>query len=156
EAHFPFYSERVIWLPHSYQVNDDKNPISALKLTRSESGLPETAFVFCCFNNAYKITPEVFAVWMRLLAARADSVLWLIEADPTAERNLRREAQTRGISPDRLIFAPQMSAPDHLARLRQADLFLDTLPYNAHTTARDALWAGVPLVTCLGSTFAGR
>jgi protein O-GlcNAc transferase len=156
EEHFPFYSEKVVWLPDCYQANDDKNPISPIKPTRSSCGLPETGFVFCCFNNSYKIGPDVFSVWMRLLAVREDSVLWLIASNPAAEHNLRQEASKRGIAPDRLIFAPKMPPADHLARQRKADLFLDTLHYNAHTTARDALWAGVPLLTCIGSTFAGR
>jgi protein O-GlcNAc transferase len=156
EDHFPFYSEQVVWLPDSYQANDDKRRISERKPSRSECGLPETAFVFCCFNNTFKITPEVFDVWMRLLARRDDSVLWLIGTNPMAEGNLRREAEQHGIASDRLIFAPKMPLADHLARSSQADLFLDTMPYNAHTTGSDALWAGVPLMTCLGSSFASR
>jgi predicted O-linked N-acetylglucosamine transferase (SPINDLY family) len=119
--------------------------------------LPETAFVFCCFNNAFKLTPQIFDIWMRLLRATENSVLWLAEANPTASTNLRREAEKRGVSPERLIFAPKVaSIADHLARHRQADLFLDTLPYNAHATTSDALWVGLPVLTCLGSTFAGR
>jgi protein O-GlcNAc transferase len=156
EEHFRFYSEQVVWLPDTYQANDAKRHISEHRPTRVECGLPETAFVFCCFNNAYKITPQIFDIWMRLLAATTDSVLWLIGTNPTAERNLRREAERRGVAPDRLIFAPKMPLADHLARSAQADLFLDTMPYNAHTTGSDALWAGVPLLTCLGSTFASR
>jgi protein O-GlcNAc transferase len=156
QEHFRFYSERVVWLPDSYQANDDKNPISEHVPSRSECGLPETGFVFCCFNNTYKINPQIFDVWMRLLAATANSVLWLLGTNPTAAQNLRREAGRRGIAADRLIFAPRIAVADHLARHRQADLFLDTLPYNAHTTATDALRTGLPLVTCLGDTFAGR
>ncbi len=156
EDHFPFYSEKVVWLPDAYQPNDDKRRISDRKPTRRECGLPETAFVFCCFNNNYKITPEIFDIWMRLLAAKEDSLLWLIATNASAESNLRREAEKRGISSGRLIFAPKLPLADHLARSGQADLFLDTMPYNAHTTGSDALWAGVPLVTCLGSTFASR
>jgi protein O-GlcNAc transferase len=155
QEHFRFYSERVVWLPDSYQANDDKNPISEHVPSRSECGLPENGFVFCCFNNTYKINPQIFDVWMRLLAATADSVLWLLGTNPTAAQNLRREAERRGIAADRLVFAPRIAVADHLARHRQADLFLDTLPY-AHTTASDALRAGLPLVTCLGDTFAGR
>jgi protein O-GlcNAc transferase len=154
--HFEFYNEKVIWLPDCYQANDVKRPNSPSTPTRSECGLPEMAFVFCCFNNTYKITPEVFDVWMRLLAARDNSLLWLIATNPTAEGNLRHEAEKRGISADRLMFAPRVPLGDHLARSSLADLFLDTTPYNAHTTGSDALWAGVPLVTCLGSTFASR
>jgi len=156
EDHFPFYSEKVVWLPDTYQPNDAKRCISERAPTRDECGLPESAFVFCCFNNNYKITPEIFDIWMRLLRATEGSVLWLIATNSKAERNLRREAQQRGISSDRLIFAPKLPLADHLARSGQADLFLDTMPYNAHTTGSDALWAGVPLVTCLGSTFASR
>jgi protein O-GlcNAc transferase len=154
--HFRFYGERVVWLPHTYQANDDKSRIAERVPTRTECGLPESAFVFCCFNNTFKITPRIFDVWMRLLAATANSVLWLLGTNSTAERNLRNEAERRGIAPDRLIFAPRIAVADHLARHHQADLFLDTLPYNAHTTASDALWAGLPLVTCRGETFAGR
>jgi protein O-GlcNAc transferase len=156
KEHFRFYSERVVWLPDSYQANDGKNFISERVPSRSECGLPETGFVFCCFNNTYKINPQIFDVWMRLLTATANSVLWLLGTNSTAAENLRREAERRGIRADRLIFAPRIAVADHLARHRQADLFLDTLPYNAHTTASDALRAGLPLVTCLGETFAGR
>jgi predicted O-linked N-acetylglucosamine transferase (SPINDLY family) len=156
KEHFAFYSERVVWLPDTYQPNDNTRVLSESPPTRAECNLPETAFVFCCFNSTYKITPEVFAVWMKLLAATERSVLWLIESNPTAVQNLRKEAKARGISPERLIFAPVLPVADHLSRHRQADLFLDTLPYNAHTTASDALWAGVPVLTCAGETFAGR
>jgi predicted O-linked N-acetylglucosamine transferase (SPINDLY family) len=157
EDHFRFYSEQVVWLPDTFQPNDNKRSIAERKPTRSECGLPEGGFIFCCFNNTYKITPEVFAAWMRLLARTAGSVLWLTETNSTATQNLRREAKARGISPERLIFAPKMPlAADHLARYRQADLFLDTLPYNAHKTASDALWAGLPVLTHLGEAFAGR
>ena len=156
EDHFGYYSEKVVWLPETYQANDDKSHIFDRRPTRAECGFPESAFVFCCFNNTYKITPEIFDIWMRLLAARADSVLWLIGTNATAEANLRREAERRGIAPNRVIFAPKLPLADHLARSAQADLFLDTMPYNAHTTGSDALRAGVPLLTCLGSTFASR
>ncbi len=162
EDHFPFYSEQVAWLPDSYQPNayrrnDGADQISQRPPTRAECHLPQDAFVFCSFNNTYKITPAIFDVWMRLLKAIPDSVLWLSSANPTAEVNLRKEADRRGVSPQRIIFAPKLPAmSDHLARQRHADLFLDTLPYNAHTTASDALWAGLPVVTCLGETFAGR
>jgi protein O-GlcNAc transferase len=124
--------------------------------TRRECELPETAFVFCCFNNPYKILPDIFDIWMRLLRANDNSVLWLIEGHATASANLRREAENRGVSPKRLVFAPRVPLADHLARHQHVDLFLDTLLYSAHTTASDALWAGVPVLTCLGSTFAGR
>jgi predicted O-linked N-acetylglucosamine transferase (SPINDLY family) len=112
--------------------------------------------VFCCFNNNYKITPEMFDCWMRILESTDGSVLWLLQDNEHAASNLKHQATVRGIHPDRLVFAPRMPLPEHLARHRLADLFLDTLPYNAHTTASDALWAGLPLLTCLGTTFPGR
>ena len=152
-----FYAERVVWLPDSYMVNDGLRPISARTPTRAECGLPEIAFVFCCFNNVFKITPHLFDIWMRLLRSIDGSVLWLSEANSSAAANLRREAEIRGVASERLIFAPRMELlADHVARHRTADLFLDTMPYNAHTTASDSLWAGVPVLTCLGATFAGR
>jgi len=124
--------------------------------TFAEEGLPADSFVFCCFNNSYKITPDVFDIWMRLLLKVSGSVLWLLDASQGVADRLRAEARSRGVAPERLIFAPRMEQAEHLARHRLADLFLDTLPYNAHTTASDALWTGLPLVTCLGTTFAGR
>ena len=155
--HFEFYSEKIAWLPHSFLVNDAARPIAVATPARSELGLPSTAFVFCCFNQPFKINPEIFDVWMRLLRSVDGSVLWLKDYGSVVARNLRREAERRGVEPDRLIFAPAVPGqPEHLARHRQADLFLDTLHYNAHTTASDALWAGLPVVTCIGSTFAGR
>jgi predicted O-linked N-acetylglucosamine transferase (SPINDLY family) len=151
------YAESVVYLPDSYQCNDSRRAIADTTPSRSDLGLPETGFVFCSFNNAYKITPEIFDVWMRILARTKGSVLWLLETNPVAARNLRKEAEARGIARERLVFAPWCaSQADHLARLRQADLFLDTLPCGAHTTASDALWAGVPVLTCIGRTFAGR
>ena len=155
EDQFRFYREQVVWLPDAYQPND-KRLISERLPTRVECSLPEASFVFCCFNSTYKITPEVFGIWMRLLAAIEGSVLWLLQTNSTAMQNLRNEAKGRGISPERLVFAPKLPLADHLSRHRHADLFLDTLPYNAHTTASDALWAGVPVVTRLGEAFAGR
>jgi protein O-GlcNAc transferase len=152
----PFYSERIVHLPDCYQPNDRRRQIAERTPARAELGLPEQGFVFCSFNNNWKITPEAFDVWMRLLKAIDGSVLWL-RADTTAEQNLSKEAAARGVDPARLVFAPRMKRlEDHLARHRLADLFLDTLPYNAHTTASDALWAGLPVLTCMGNTFAGR
>jgi predicted O-linked N-acetylglucosamine transferase (SPINDLY family) len=152
-----FYTEKCVWLPHTFQVNDRRRAIAESTPSRRECGLPEAGAVFCCFNTNYKITPAVFGVWMRLLGANEGSVLWLRHANEAASANLRREAEARGISSQRLIFAPRTaSAADHLARYRVADLFLDTLPYNAHATATDALWAGLPVLTCMGSTFASR
>jgi protein O-GlcNAc transferase len=152
----PFVSERIVHLPDCYQVNDSTREIAARVPPRRELGLPEHGFVACCFNNNYKITAPVFDVWMRLLRGIEGSVLWLLQDNPEAERNLRREAAARGIDPARLVFAARQPLADHLARQRAADLFLDTLPFNAHTTASDALWAGLPLLTCAGATFAGR
>jgi protein O-GlcNAc transferase len=150
------YVEKIAYLPDTYQINDTKRRIAEDEPTRIKAMLPEIGVVFCCFNNNYKITPEVFEVWMRLLNKVDGSTLWLLEDNPAAVRNLRGEASRIGIAPERLVFAPRMSLPEHLARHRLADLFLDTVPYNAHTTASDALWAGLPVLTCLGSTFPGR
>jgi predicted O-linked N-acetylglucosamine transferase (SPINDLY family) len=156
DGHDAFYSERVVRLPGTYQINDDRRSVSQRTPTRAECGLPENAFVFCCFNNPQKITPEVFDVWMRLLQATNNSVLWLFEGNADAAANLRAEARKRSVDPEKLVFAPKLGVSDHLARIVVADLFLDTLPYNAHTTTSDALWMGVPVLTCLGESFAGR
>ena len=150
------YTEKVAYLPDSYQPNDRKRAIAEGGNDRAQHGLPENAFVFCCFNNNFKITPAVFDSWMRILAAAPDSVLWLFSYAAVVESNLRAAAAARGIDPERLVFAKRLPLPDHLARHRAADLFLDTLPYNAHTTASDALWAGVPVLTLMGETFASR
>jgi predicted O-linked N-acetylglucosamine transferase (SPINDLY family) len=151
-----FYTERVVRLPDCYQVNDAERQVADRRFTRAELGLPETGFVFCCFNNNFKITPRMFDVWMRILHGVDGSVLWLIEDNAAAAANLRREAERRGVDQTRLVFAPRMPQEDHLARQSAADLFLDTRPYNAHTTGSDALWAGVPLLTCPGESFASR
>jgi len=149
------YGEKIVHLPGSYYVMDRRRPPLAAP-ARSQLGLPDGAFVFCCFNQAYKILPEVFARWMRVLGAVQGSVLWLLESNPWMQENLRREARIRGVDPGRLVFAPR-AAPDlHLARVAAADLFLDTRPYNAHTTATDALWRGVPVLTWPGETFPSR
>lgn len=150
------YTERVVRLPDSYQANDARRPIAAVPASREALGLPADGFVFCCFNNPYKIVPATFDGWMRILAAVPGSVLWLRDGGPVAARNLRREAERRGVDGTRLVFAPVVPNAEHLARHRAADLVIDTLPYNAHTTASDALWAGVPVVTLLGTTFPGR
>ncbi|WP_162827217.1 tetratricopeptide repeat protein [Pseudolabrys taiwanensis] len=157
EQQFGAYSEEVVWLPDSYLPTDNKRPIAAYPHTRSECGLPDSAFVFCCFNNTFKITPNVFDIWMRLLRTIDNSVLWLGGVNGIAANNLRTEAERRGISSSRLIFADRVQQiAHHLARQRMADLFLDTWPYNAHTTAADALWSGLPVLTCIGNTFPGR
>ncbi len=150
------YAEKVVYLPDCYQPNDSKRKSAARTPARATAGLPEDAFVFCCFNNNFKISPDVFDVWMRLLLRVDGSVLWLLRANAAVERNLRGEAAARGVDPARLIFAPRASNAEHLARHRLADLFLDTLLYNAHTTASDALWMGLPVVTCAGQSFASR
>jgi predicted O-linked N-acetylglucosamine transferase (SPINDLY family) len=150
-----FYSEKIAWLPHSYQVNDDRRAIAQTP-GRAEAGLPAEGFVFCNFNHANKFTPACFSSWMRILGQVRGSVLWLLAPDPLAQENLRREAEKRGIDAGRLIFADTLPFDRHLARLKLAGLFLDGLPYGAHTTASDALWAGLPLVTCRGASFAGR
>jgi len=150
------YTEKVVWLPGSYQVNDAKRRIVGQAQTRAQHGLPDAGVVFCCFNNTYKITPAVFDTWMDILKQVKGSVLWLFKDNAAAVANLRKEAERRGVHPSRLIFAERMDVAQHLARHRVADLFLDTLPYNAHTTGSDALWAGLPILTCLGEGFAGR
>jgi predicted O-linked N-acetylglucosamine transferase (SPINDLY family) len=150
------YTEKVVYIPNSFQCNDSQRHVPLSTASRTDVGLPEVGFVFCCFNNNYKISPQIFDVWMRLLTTCPGSVLWLLGDNPYAILNLRREAAARGVAPERLVFAPRVPNDDHLARHRLADLFLDTLPVNAHATASDALWAGLPLLTCRGNTFAGR
>lgn len=154
--HHAHFDEKVVTLPHCYQPNDTLRPIAPEAPTRAECGLPENGFVFCSFNMPYKLTPRIFAIWMRLLAQVPDSVLWLLEVSPVAAENLRQAAQQHGIDPARIVFAPALHLPMHLARQKNADLFLDTLPVNAHTTASDALWAGLPVLTCAGDTFISR
>lgn len=151
-----FYTEKIAYLPDSYQVNDRKRAVADHLPTRAEVGLPAEGLVFCSFNNNWKITAAMFDVWMRLLAAVDDSVLWLLGDNRWAIENLRREAVARGMAPGRLIFAERAPNDAHLARHRLADLFLDSLPCNAHTTASDALWSGVPIVTCAGRSFPSR
>jgi len=150
------YSEKIVYLPDSYQVNDRQRTISEQALTRGDVGLPAEGFVYCCFNNSYKITPSMLDRWCRILTAVEESVLWLLHDNERSANNVRIEAANRGLNPERIIFAPRLDLDDHLARHRLADLFLDTLPCNAHTTASDALWAGLPVLTLSGQTFAGR
>jgi predicted O-linked N-acetylglucosamine transferase (SPINDLY family) len=150
------YSEKFICLPNSYQVNDRKRIISERQFTREELRLTEKGFVFCCFNNNFKILPETFEGWMRILKVAEGSVLWLLQDNQWVVENLRKEAEKQGIAPDRLVFAERLPLPEHLARHRQADLFLDTFPYNAHTTTSDALWTGLPVLTLMGRSFASR
>jgi predicted O-linked N-acetylglucosamine transferase (SPINDLY family) len=150
------YAEQVVYLPHCFQANDGRRKMSPSPVSRLDCGLPEHGFVFCSFNNSYKINPPFFDVWARLLAAVPGSVLWLVGDNELAENNLRRETVNRGIGADRLVFARRLPYEDHLRRLSLADLFLDSLPFNAGTTGSDALWAGVPVLTCPGSSFAAR
>ncbi len=148
------YAEKLALLP-CYQANDSQRPLASTP-SRASCQLPEDAFVYCCFNQTFKITPEVFAVWMRLLQAQANSVLWLLECNPWAKQNLIKAALAQGVAANRLVFAPRLSIAEHLARHVHADLFLDTLPYNAHTTCSDALWMGLPVLSCVGQTFSAR
>jgi protein O-GlcNAc transferase len=150
------YSENVVYLPCCYQPNLRSRPIAEETPSRADVGLPETGFVFSSFNKSYKITPEVFEIWMRLLRAVENSVLWLVEDNPSMPVNLRREAKARGVLPERLVFAPRKPPAEYLAQQRLADLFLDTIPINAHATASDALFMGLPVLTCTGNTFTSR
>lgn len=150
------YGESLILMPECYQVNDDRRKLAAKTAARADHGLPEAGFVFCCFNALYKINPEQFASWMRILQRVPDSVLWLLEGPSGSAERLRAQAQAQGIDPQRLHFAPALSPQEHLDRHAAADLFLDTLPCNAHTTASDALWAGLPLITQIGRSWAAR
>ena len=150
------YSEKIIYMPHSFQVNDSKRYFSNHALSRAEYGLPEEGFIFCCFNNSYKISPDVFDGWMRILSRVKKSILWLIGGVPEVIDNLHRQAILRGINPDRVIFAGVLDYREYLDRYRIADLFIDTLPFNAGTTASDALWSGLPVLTQTGKSYAGR
>jgi predicted O-linked N-acetylglucosamine transferase (SPINDLY family) len=151
------YTEKLARLPACFMPHDGQQAVAEVCPTRAESGLPEKGFVFCCFNNHYKINPEIFDVWMRLLHRVEGAVLWLSDGPELLKKNLRREALSRGVDPDRLVFAKRVDDMEHhLARYRLADLFVDTVPYNAHTTACDSLWAGVPVLTCPGRSFASR
>jgi predicted O-linked N-acetylglucosamine transferase (SPINDLY family) len=150
------YSEKIVYLPDSYQANDNKRAIAENTSLRKDHGLPEDGFVFCSFNNTFKITPDIFDVWMRLLNAVPGSVLWLFSEHQATTENLKREAERRNVPASRLVFADRQPLNRHIARHRLADLFLDTRYYNAHTTASDALWAGLPVLTCEGETFAAR
>ncbi len=150
------YSEKIMYMPDSYQVNDRRRPVHEKRPSRESCGLPTDGFVFACFNNSYKITPDVFQVWLELLNETPGSVLWLMESNKWAKHNLLKQIESHGINPARLIFAEQLPLDFHLARIQNADLFLDTFPCNAHTTASDALWVGLPLITCIGKGFASR
>ena len=156
EQYLEFYAENVVRLPDCFQANDFKRRAAHETPTRSEMGLPERDFVFCCANNSYKITPAMFDVWMRILRGVPASCLWLTAEQPCVVSNLQKEAGARGVEPGRLVFARRALYEQYLARYRLADLFLDTLPFNAGTTASDALWAGLPVLTCAGQAFAAR
>jgi predicted O-linked N-acetylglucosamine transferase (SPINDLY family) len=151
-----FYTERPLYMPHMAFPSDTTRLPAGPPPTRAACGLPESGFVFCCFNISFKILPEVFAIWMRLLQAVPGSVLWLLETSSEAKENLRREAAAADVDPQRFIFAPRVGVGEHVARHAAADLFLDTFPYGAHTTANDALLAGLPLLTCAGDTLVSR
>jgi len=151
-----FYTEKILDLPNCYMVRDSKLPIANLEFTRLELGLPNDGFVFCCFSQSSKINPETFDSWCRILNKVEGSVLWLLEDSPLTSENLKNEAKKRLIDPSRIVFAKRMQQPFYLGLYKYADLFLDTLPYNAHTTAGDALWADLPVLTCFGTTYAGR
>jgi predicted O-linked N-acetylglucosamine transferase (SPINDLY family) len=156
ETQIKNYIEKIVFLPDSYQPNDSKKVISARKFSKKELGLPENSFVYCCFNNTYKILPEIFNIWMKILLDVPNSVLWLINDNHISVDNLRKNAIKKNINPERLIFADRIPLDEHLARHKFADLFLDTFPYNAHTTTSDALWACLPVLTISGKSFASR
>ena len=156
EEQAPYYTEKFAYLPHCYQVNDHTQAISDKPYARVDFGLPEDGFVFCSFNQSYKIEPVMWDVWMRIMRHVDGSILWLLDNNEMAKHNLKREASARDVNPDRIVFAAKLPKPEHLARLKLADLFLDTRIYNAHTTGSDALWAGVPLITLQGKHFASR
>jgi predicted O-linked N-acetylglucosamine transferase (SPINDLY family) len=151
-----YYSEKIVYLPNTYQANDSTKKISDKIFTREELGLPMDGFVFCCFNNNYKITPQVFDVWMRLLARVENSVLWILSENINISENLKKEATIRGIDFNRIVFAERIKMNEHLARQKVADLFIDTFPYTGHTTVSDALWVGLPVLTRIGKSFASR
>jgi protein O-GlcNAc transferase len=155
EDHQPFYSEKLVRLPYCYLPSDTSRPVP-MPASRAACGLPAEGFVFCSFNQSYKLTPAVFDIWMRLLRAVPGSTLWLLEANPAVPDNLRREATARGVAAERLVFARRAPIPEYLERLAAADLFLDTIPYNAGATANDALWVGLPVLTCSGDSYVGR
>jgi predicted O-linked N-acetylglucosamine transferase (SPINDLY family) len=151
-----FYTERPLYMPHMAFPSDTTRLAAGAPPSRAACGLPEDRFVFCCFNSSYKILPQIFAIWMRLLAAVPNSVLWLLETSAEVRSNLQAEAQRAGIEPARIVFAPVVPVGEHVARNAAADLFLDTYPYGAHTTANDALLAGLPVITCAGETLVSR
>ena len=156
EDHQKYFTEKIIYLPKSYQVSDQKRSISKKIIYKKDFNLPEDKFIFCSFNNVTKINPEIFDIWMKILKKNQESILWLLSDNKNVIYNLKLEAEKRGINKDRLIFCNKLTNEDHLARYKLADLFLDTIPYNAHVTANDALWCGVPVLTLIGASFASR
>jgi len=150
------YSEKIVYMPNSYQVNISQRSFSKISLSRVDLGLPEESFVFCSFNNTYKISPSTFALWMQILKAVDKSVLWILVSNDETAKNLINEAEKSGVNKSRLVFAKYVSVEKHLSRIKHADLFVDSLPYNAHTTTSDALRMGLPVLTCLGKSFASR
>jgi predicted O-linked N-acetylglucosamine transferase (SPINDLY family) len=156
KEHQKHYTEKVVYLPDSYQSNMSMLKISNENFSRNDFGLPENGFVFCCFNNDFKITPTIFQSWMRILSATEDSVLWLFEKNKVTSKNLKQKAVDYGVSKNRIFFSNNLPIEKHLKRIQIADLFLDTSPYNAHTTSSDALRVGLPVITCLGKSFASR
>jgi predicted O-linked N-acetylglucosamine transferase (SPINDLY family) len=151
-----YYTEKIIYMPHTYQPNNDTQEISKKIFTREELNLPKDSFVFACFNNLHKITPEIFKIWTNILKKVENSILWLNVTNEQAKNNLKKEFKKKCLPENRLIFAEKIEHSLHLSRLKIVDLCLDTLPYNGHTTTSDSLCAGIPVVTCLGETFAGR
>jgi len=151
-----FFTEKIIYLPKCYQVSDQKRLISKKKISKKDFNLPEDKFIFCCFNNVIKINPGIFEIWMKILKNNKNSILWLLSNNNVVINNLKSEAERRNINKDRLIFSKKLTNEDHLARYKLADLFLDTFPYNAHTTANEALYCGVPVLTLIGNSFASR
>ena len=150
------YVENIVFMPYSYQVNDTQKIITNKKCSKKDEGLPEDSFVYCCFNNSYKLLPSLFEIWTKILNKVPNSVLWLIEDNEISSTNLINIFAEKGIDTKRLIFAKKVPNPEHLARIQLADLFLDTVPYNAHTTCSDAIWSGLPVLTCPGKSFASR
>jgi protein O-GlcNAc transferase len=156
EAHADYYSEKLVFMPHCYQINDHEQAISDKLWKRSDFNIPENSFVFCSFNGSFKIEPVMFDTWMRILHRVPNSILWLLKVNDMAERNLKNEAAKRGVNPERLIFSKGLPKEEHLARFKLAHLGLDTRIVNGHTTTSDALWAGVPVITLMGGYFPSR
>ena len=156
KENFKHYTEKVLYLPHCYQANMSQREISKKQFKRIDFGLPEDSFIYCSFNNNYKITPDIFDTWMNILKKVDNSVLWILKSNEIASKNLKKEAEKKGIDEGRIIFADFLPNDEHLKRISLADVFLDTYPYNAHTTASDAIRMGIPIITLTGNSFASR